>query len=42
MDLLRWARYVLSVTFISFAKNVAIDLCQFSSQLLKILFSLNL
>ena len=42
LDLLCWARYVLSVTFISFAKKVAIDFCQFFSQLLRILFSLNL
>ena len=32
----------LSVAFISFAKKVAIDLCQFFSQLLRMLFSLNL
>ena len=32
----------LSVAFISFAKNVAIDFRQFFSQLLRILFSLNL
>ena len=32
----------LSVAFISFAKKVAIDFCQFFSQLLRILFSLNL
>ena len=29
LDLLCWARYFLSVTFISFAKKVAIDFCQF-------------
>ena len=32
----------LSVAFISFAKKVAIDFCQFFSHLLRILFSLNL
>ena len=32
----------LSVAFISFAKKVAIDFCQFFSQLLRILLSLNL
>ena len=32
----------LSVAFPSFAKKVAIDLSQFFSQLLRILFSLNL
>ena len=32
----------LSEAFISFAKKVAIDFCQFFSQLLRILFSLNL
>ena len=32
----------LFVTFISFDKKVAIDFCQFFSQLLRILFSLNL
>ena len=32
----------LSVAFISFAKKVAIDFCQFFSQLLRTLFSLNL
>ena len=32
----------LSVAFISFAKKVVIDFCQFFSQLLRILFSLNL
>ena len=32
----------LSVAFISFAKKVAIDFCQFFAQLLRILFSLNL
>ena len=32
----------LSVAFMSFAKKVAIDFCQFFSQLLRILFSLNL
>ena len=42
LDLLCWARYVPSVTFISFAKKVAIGFCQFFSQLLRILFSLNL
>ena len=32
----------LSVAFISFAKKVAIDFCQIFSQLLRVLFSLNL
>ena len=32
----------LSVAFISFAKKVAIDFCQFFPQLLRILYSLNL
>ena len=42
MDLLCGPVTPLSVAFISFAKKVAIDFCQFFSQLLRILFSLNL
>ena len=41
MDLLCWARYV-SICSIYFAKKVAIDFCRCFSQLLRILFSLNL
>ena len=39
-----WGRHdrKSSVAFISFAKKVAIAFCQFFSQLLQMLFSLNL
>ena len=42
LDLLCWARYVSICSIYFFAKKVAIDFCQFFSQLLRILFSLNL
>ena len=44
LNLLCWTRYVFiyCIAFISFAKKVTIDFCQFFSQLLRILFSLNL